>query len=136
MKPINMAIKDFLIRKLSTEIMIPEKIIDAVIRHEFSTAVKALKENNSVEISGLGKFLFKEPKAKKFLAVNIMGKEKCKKFLSGTETDAKKIQIQEVRLKEISDNIEYVKYKLNGHCKDIGGVEKPTDPPYEIKENY
>jgi len=40
-----------------------EKIIDAVVTHQFDSANDALNVNKSVEISGFGKFFFNSKKA-------------------------------------------------------------------------
>ena len=42
----------------------PEVVINQVITHQFDSAHDAVKTNDSVEISGFGKFLFNEKKAK------------------------------------------------------------------------
>jgi nucleoid DNA-binding protein len=57
-------VKSVLITKLSEKMNIPENIIDAVVVHELNSVVEAVKKNNSVEISGFGKFVFNERKAK------------------------------------------------------------------------
>jgi len=44
--------------------VISEKVLSQVITHQFDSAHEALKTNNSVEISGFGKFLFNQKKAK------------------------------------------------------------------------
>ena len=61
-------IKNYLIRKLAVDTMVPEKIIDEVITHQFSGALDALQINKSVEISGFGKFVFNEKKAVRMMA--------------------------------------------------------------------
>ena len=66
-KPVSMSVKNFLIRRLAVEIMIPEKTIESVINHQFSGALDAMLHNNSVELSGFGKFIFNESKAKKHM---------------------------------------------------------------------
>jgi hypothetical protein len=43
--------------------VISEKIIDAVVTHQFDSANDALNINKSVEISGFGKFYFNNKKA-------------------------------------------------------------------------
>ena len=43
--------------------VISEKIIDAVVTHQFDSANDALNVNKSVEISGFGKFFFNGKKA-------------------------------------------------------------------------
>jgi len=42
---------------------VSEVVLNQVINHQFNSAHDALKDNNSVEISGYGKFLFNKKKA-------------------------------------------------------------------------
>ena len=64
-KPISMSVKDYLIRTLAVKIMVSEKTIEAVVNHQFQSANEAMDLNNSVEISGFGKFFFNNKKAVK-----------------------------------------------------------------------
>lgn len=64
-KPITLSTKNWLIRKLSTEIMISERVIDAVVSHEFETMREKLETCDSIEISGFGKFIFNKKKAER-----------------------------------------------------------------------
>lgn len=50
-------LKHSLIRQIVIEMAIPEKVIEQIIGHNFKEVTKALKTNNSVEISGFGKFV-------------------------------------------------------------------------------
>ena len=45
--------------------VVSERVIDQVITHQFNSAEDATKTNNSVEISGFGKFVFNKSKAEK-----------------------------------------------------------------------
>lgn len=62
-KPISMSVKEWIIKKMSINMVISEKIIDAVVTHQFDSANDALNVNKSVEISGFGKFFFNDKKA-------------------------------------------------------------------------
>lgn len=66
-KPRSMGLKEWLVRVLSQREHIPKTTIDAVIDHQFDEASQALKTNNSVEISGFGKFVYNKGKAEKEL---------------------------------------------------------------------
>jgi len=55
-KPISMSVKDFLVRTLAVKMMMNEKMIEAVINHQFQSANVAMDLNNSIYISGFGKF--------------------------------------------------------------------------------
>lgn len=62
MKPHSMTVKEWLIKSLALSTEIPEKVIDAVVSHQFQEAHSALEINDSVEISGFGKFFFNRKK--------------------------------------------------------------------------
>ena len=62
-KPQSLSMKDYLTRKLAVNLMMSEKVIDAIVSHQFSSANEALLSNDSVEISGFGKFYFNKNKA-------------------------------------------------------------------------
>ncbi len=74
-KPTSMSVKEWIIKKMSINMVISEKIIDQVVTHQFDSANDALNINKSVEISGFGKFFFNQKKAltqyKKLLAIKL-----------------------------------------------------------------
>ena len=55
--------KEWIIKKMSINMVVSEKTIDAVVTHQFDSANDALNVNKSVEISGFGKFYFNNKKA-------------------------------------------------------------------------
>jgi hypothetical protein len=63
MKPSTMSVKEWIIKKMAINMVISEKIIDAVVTHQFDSANDALNIHKSVEISGFGKFFFNGKKA-------------------------------------------------------------------------
>ena len=72
-----------IVKKLSREKIISERVINQVVMHQFNSANEALKNNNTVEISGFGKFTFNSKKAYKRL-------EKLKNFKKGYEEGIEK----------------------------------------------
>ena len=48
---------------MSTKMVLSERVINQVVTHQFDSAHDALKNNNSVELSGFCKFLFNNKKA-------------------------------------------------------------------------
>jgi len=60
-----MSIKEYLVRLQAMSSLRSESVINSVITHQFQSANDAMKTNNSIEISGFGKFYFNLPKAKK-----------------------------------------------------------------------
>lgn len=62
-KPKSLSVKDYLIRVLAVKMLTSEKIIEAVVDHQYQSANEAMATNHSVEISGFGKMLFNKKKA-------------------------------------------------------------------------
>jgi nucleoid DNA-binding protein len=73
-KPASMSHKEWMIKKLSIQMVISEKIIDAVINDQFDSGRLALENNKSVEFSGFAKFVFNQKRA-----VKVMEKYKKQK---------------------------------------------------------
>ena len=69
-KPSTMSVKEWIIKKMSINMVISEKTIDQVINHQFDSANDALNTNDTVEISGFGKFLFNKKKHSTQLRLN------------------------------------------------------------------
>jgi len=123
-KPISMPVKDYLVKIMSIRMNIPSATIDAIITHQFEEANKALLTNNSVELAGFGKFLFKLKKANKKLEWYYQKKDFFQaKFNEEGITEAKKISWGN-KLNNTIKEIEALITKLNGSRKDMGGVEK------------
>lgn len=57
-KPISMSVKDFLIRQMAVKMMITEPIIEAVVNHQYQSALEAMPKSMSIELSGFGKMYF------------------------------------------------------------------------------
>ncbi len=91
--------KDMLIDILATKIDVPRDTINSVIQDTFMNLVKQMPNHNELEISGMGKFIFRPVAARKQL-------EKYQKRLDeGCYSEA---VAQGVR-----ENIAYIKTRLN-----------------------
>ena len=55
--------KGWLVKMLSSELMMSETVIDAVIDHAFEMVKEKMLKNDTVEIAGFGKFIFNRKKA-------------------------------------------------------------------------
>jgi nucleoid DNA-binding protein len=66
-KPSWMTHKDWFVKKLSRFINMNESLVDRVIKHQFESIVNASRTMESVEISGMGKFIFRRKGAQKKL---------------------------------------------------------------------
>lgn len=95
-KPKSMSIREWITRKIALEIIIPEKTIKLVISHQFDSALEALKSNNSLEISGFGKFFYNKNKAAKEKVRFMSQKDASQKILdsaTATEEERRKAEL-------------------------------------------
>jgi len=122
-RPVSLSIKDFLIRKLAVKLMREEQMIEDVISHQYKSANKALLTNDSVEISGFGKFYFNHKKAQKNL-------EECDKMLAAIEKRLascaeNKLSVWEYKKKAVQGLKENLTKKLYGTIEsNSGGMEE------------
>ena len=120
-----MSAKDYIVRTMALRMNIHSSIIDAIIIHQFKQANGALLDNNTIELSGFGKFSFNTKKALKKLDKLI----KKKSDLEGYANDpnnvnhprAKKLPIM---LVNVAKDLEVLKTKLYGDKADLGGLEE------------
>ena len=111
-KPISMSVKDYLVRTLAVKMMISEKTIETVVNHQFQSANEAMDTNNSIEISGFGKFYFNSKKAAKRLGNLLSKKELFQRQLEDeTITEARRNRAN-VTLTTTEADITYIKSKL------------------------
>jgi nucleoid DNA-binding protein len=115
-RPMSMPLKEYLIKKLSLKLNISERIIDVVITDQFTSAFRATSTHNSIELSGLGKFVFNMPKAQrymnKYLSQMVVFNSMLEKAI--TEKEAKTIQL---KLNTAIKNIDHLKPKLDHGTK-------------------
>jgi nucleoid DNA-binding protein len=131
-KPISMSVKDYLIRMMSVKMMLSEKTIEAVVNHQFQSANVALQENNSLEISGFGKFYFNHKKAQKRMEKMLSKAELFTKQMNDEKLSEQRRNSAAVKLANTLAGIEVLKPKLqtneNQSVTDLRGVEEPSDP--------
>lgn len=114
MKPANMTLKEYLQKRLSVSLVVPERIIDSVITHQFDSANDALNTCKSVEISGFGKFYFNEKRAIRLMEKYLSQQEVFTNILNDeTVSDQRKRNIG-IKLEQNAVNIKLLKPKLNG----------------------
>ena len=102
-KPSSLSVKDFLIRTLAVKLAIHEKIIEAVVNHQFQAANEALDSNTSVEISGFGKFVFNEKKAERKTLILLAKIERAEKDMvdeNATEAYRKRASVIYTKTKD------------------------------------
>ena len=112
-KPMSMTVKEWIIKRMSINMVISEKIIDSVVTHQFDSANDALNIHKSVEISGFGKFYFNQKKAlaqyNKLLAI----KQAYENTLLDQEITATKRNAVELKLQIIESSIKTLKPKID-----------------------
>jgi nucleoid DNA-binding protein len=128
-KPISMSVKDYLIRTLAVKMMMSEKVLETVINHQFQSANQAMDTNNSVEISGFGKFYFNEKKAKKRL-ISLEGKKKLmERYIEDPNVSDQKRHASKVTLEKTEALINLLKSKITYEdqlLSDIRGLEEQS----------
>lgn len=127
-KPISMSVKDFLIRKLAVQLMTSEKTIEAVVNHQFQSANVALQDNETIEISGFGKFYFNKKKAQKKMDKMLSKAALFEKQTNNPELSEQKRKSAANKLANTLVGIETLKPKLHAElCTDLRGVEEQVD---------
>lgn len=132
-RPVTMSVKEFLVRKLSTELLIDERIIMVIIAHQFDTAMDALKHNRSVELPGFGKFLFKDGVAQRASRKKYTKKKYLEKILENSTSERANWKLRK-QIEEIDDFIKYVEEKRQQQenekvdATNCRGMAKPSVP--------
>jgi hypothetical protein len=124
-KPVSLSMKDYLIRKMAVKMMISEKVIEAVVSHQFNSANEAMLTNNSVEISGFCKFLFNHKKAVKRLATMELQKTHLENSLQRDITEHKR-KIAETKIASLINSISILRSKITNDELETnsGGMEE------------
>jgi len=129
-KPISMSVKDYLIRKMSVSLMMSEKTIEAIVNHQFRSANVALQDNNTVEVSGLGKFYFNYKKAVRKMEKMVSKATLFHSQMNNMELSEQKRQSATNKLVNTLAQIEILKPKLNvEHQPDLRGMEEQVGSP-------
>ena len=126
-KPISMSVKDYLVRTLAVKMMVSEKTIETVVNHQFQSANEAMDVNNSLEISGFGKFYFNEKKATKRIGQLNAKKQAMEKIISDETTSEQKRRSSQVTLDKTEALINLLTTKTiyeDQLLSDLLGVEE------------
>jgi hypothetical protein len=108
-----MSVRDYLVRILSVDMAIPEKIVDAVVNHQFQSANEAMDLNKSLDISGFGRFIFNDKKAVKKMAYLVKRLELYNSQLNDNNvTEANRVKLVEA-IRVTEKQITQLKPKLN-----------------------
>lgn len=110
-KPDSMSAREWITKKASISTMIPENIVRQVISHQFDSAYEALENNNSIEISGFGKFYYNTKKAIKELENTIVQKATWQERYDREDATEKERRKAEEQLKWYSEKLLWLKNK-------------------------
>lgn len=111
-KPNTMSVKEFIIKRMSISLVVSEKIIDNVIQHQFDSANDALNTNDTVEISGFGKFFFNTKKANTHYNKLLAMKQAYENTLADTSITEKRRHSTEQRMITVLSDIKMLKPKI------------------------
>ena len=111
-RPVSMTVKDWLVKRLSLDMMISESVIHRVVDHQMNGIRKALETNKSVEASGFGKFLFNQKKAERRLLRFYEIKEKFESVIADEQQPEKKKASTEFKLHKLMMDIELLKKRI------------------------
>ena len=130
-KPKSLTMREYLVRTLAVKMMVSEKVIDAVVAHQFQEANTALLSNDTVEISGFGKFIFNKKKALKTMDVYYSKERRFKEILQNPDISEAKRTSVENKLRNNDLVIEQLKAKLNDKSEaNLRGLEEQSDSPF------
>ena len=111
-KPNTMSVKEFIIKRMSISLVVSEKIIDNVIQHQFDSANDALNTNDTVEISGFGKFFFNTKKANTHYNKLLAMKQAYENTLADTSITEKRRHSTQQRMITVLSDIKMLKPKI------------------------
>lgn len=111
-KPQSLSMREYLVRTLAVKLMLSEKVIDSVIVHQFSEANAAMSSNDSIEISGFGKFLFNQKKAHKQMEKLLSKQKYFTDILAASDISLAKRQSTLNKLNNTLSGIDALKPKL------------------------
>lgn len=108
-----MTVKEYLQKRLSISLVVPEKVIDAVITHQFDSANDATNTCHSVEISGFGKFCFNHKRGLRLMEKYLSQQEVFTNILKDDSISEQRRRNIEMKLEQAVSNIKSLKPKLN-----------------------
>jgi nucleoid DNA-binding protein len=133
-KPISLSVKDYLIRRMAVKMMISEKVLEAVVNHQFQSAHEALGQHKSLEISGFGKFFFNEKKAHKMMEKFLSQKALFEKWVADETLPEAKRQAAKLKLQTALDGMRDLKPKIYDSFPNLRGLEEQPNSAQEVEE--
>jgi nucleoid DNA-binding protein len=97
---------------MAVGLVVSERVISQVITHQFNSAEDATKTNNSVEISGFGKFIFNKSKAVRHVEKLEKIKKVYEQQLAESTLPTKKLDVIKSKLSNLNLTLNSIKPKL------------------------
>lgn len=97
---------------MAVGLVVNERVISQVITHQFNSAEDATKTNNSVEISGFGKFIFNKSKAVRHVEKLEKIKKVYEQQLAEDTLPTKKLDVIKSKLSNLNLTLNSIKPKL------------------------
>lgn len=135
-RPKSLTVKDFLIRKMSVKMLIPEFTLDAIVSHQFQSATQAMTSTKSVEISGFGKFIFNNKKAIKKMEKLLSQKALFERLMNDDSLSEQRRNNARLKYESAVLNISVLKPKINTNNEiksDLRGMEEQASSTSSIK---
>lgn len=111
-KPVSLTMREYLVRTLAPKLLISEKVIDSVVAHQFIEANAALRDNESIELSGFGKIFFNKKKAVKKMEKFLSQKALFESIIADPNAPEQKRHKAQLKLNTVLNNIDVLKPKL------------------------
>lgn len=111
-KPVSISVKDWIIRRMSVQMMLGENVIRKVVDHQFTTAYDALVSCNSLEFSGFGKLYFNMRRAEKRMEKFLSQKAYFEGIINDEKVSDEKRASTQLKLETTMNNIKALKPKL------------------------
>jgi len=115
----SMSVKEWIVKRMSISMVISEKVIDQVVNHQFDSANDALNTNDSLEISGFGKFIFNTKKANTHYTKLLNIQKAYENILADPLISDKKRHSTEMRMLTVLNDIKILKPKIHESKSDI-----------------
>jgi nucleoid DNA-binding protein len=132
-KPISLSVKEYLIRRMAVKMRMSEKVLEAVVNHQFQSANEAMSQHKSLEISGFGKLFFNEKKAQKTMEKFLSQKALFEKKANDEALPEAKRRNASMKLQSALDNIRDLKPRIYDFS-DLRGVEEQPAAAQKVEE--
>ena len=132
-KPVSLSVKEYLIRRMAVKMRMSEKVLEAVVNHQFQSANEAMSQHKSLEISGFGKFFFNDGKAVKTMEKFLSQKALFEKKANDEALPEAKRRNASMKLQSALDNIRDLKPRIYDFS-DLRGVEEQPAAAQKVEE--